>query len=114
MDDDEPEPFVLADRHSAFRNTAMIRKLETRLRELGLDEGEIDDRCTSSSERWDAIGMRRAQAWEAWARRRGIIKVRVHTTQLCGGRVEARLADWWRCRLCGRAVPTDETGDLVL
>lgn len=112
-DDDDPEPFVLAGVHSASRNPAMIQKLEARLRELGLDEGEIEDRCTSANERWDASAMRRAQAWYAWARRHGIAKIRTHTTMLCGGRVEATKLDdgYWRCRLCGRTIPTDETAE---
>ena len=110
-DDDDLEPFVLADGDSASRNTAMIQKLEDRLRALGLDDEEIDDRCTAARERWDAIVMRRAQAWKAWARRRGIAKVRIHTTQSCGGRVETTaLAACWRCRLCLRIVPECETG----
>lgn len=110
-DSDDREPFVLADGKSASRNAEMIENLEKRLRDLGCDALEIEDAAQRANDRNDAVVMRRLQAWESWARRRGTGKVRVHVTQLCGGRVEAvGSSGCWRCRLCLRVVPTGETG----
>jgi len=116
-DEEDPEPFCLARRHangvdmSAMRNTAMLARLEQRLRASGkrdgavwrsYDDGEIEDRLMAAADRWDRICMRRERAWNAWQKRRARYRAWRKAQEFSRSRLGRRLADVKLARMLRR------------